>query len=267
MPELPDVEVMRRYAEARVLGRRIGTVSVRPDGMKTGTSEGTLRGALRTHDLRETRRHGKHLFLRSSEERGRWLRLHFGMTGWLHVWDGEGKGEEPDATRLRVDFEDGGHLAFVCPRKLGEIDLVEDPDAWVEAKGLGPDPMAKGFGLRDVRARLEGRSGAVKATLMNQEVLSGLGNVYTDEALFQAGIDPRVAVDTLDDDAVASLWRAVRRVLENAVEYGADPEAMPDTWLLPHREDGADCPRCGGTIRKTEVSGRATYFCDRHQED
>lgn len=267
MPELPDVEVMRRYAEVHALGRRIRTVSLRPDGTSTGASGGTLRGALRTHDLREARRHGKHLFLRSGEPRGRWLRLHFGMTGRLHAWDAGGKGDEPDGTRLRLDFEDGGHLAFICRRKLGAIDLVEDPAGWVEAKGLGPDPMAEGFGLKDVRARLEGRSGSVKATLMNQEVLAGLGNVYTDEALFQAGIDPRVAVDMLDDDGVASLWRSARRVLENAVEYGADPEAMPGTWLLPHREDGADCPRCDGTIRKTRVSGRATYFCDEHQED
>lgn len=263
MPELPDVDVFRGYLEEHALERKVTRVKLRPDGMTTETSEAVLRRALRGHPLTECRRHGKQLFVRSGEERGRWLRLHFGMTGSLHIHE---SGEEPDHTRLRLDFEDGGSLAFRCRRKLGQIGLVEDPDAWVKEKGLGPDPLSEGFDLRDFREALAGRTGTMKATLMNQEVLAGFGSVYTDESLFQAGIDPRVKAGELEDERVAGLWRAAKRVLEKSVEYRVDVEKMPGSWLLPHREEGSACPRCDGTIRKIKVSGRSTYFCDRHQE-
>jgi formamidopyrimidine-DNA glycosylase len=264
MPELPDVQVFRERLDEHALGRRVTTVGLHPDGMTVDTSASALRDAFRGHPLEESRRHGKQLFIRSGEERGRWLRLHFGMTGSLHVCD-EGE-KELDHTRLRFGFEDGGSLVFRCPRKLGQIGLVEDPDAWIREKGLGPDPLSEGFDLRDVRRVLKGRTGSIKATLMNQAIISGIGNIYADEALFQAGIHPGTPTNELEDDRVGELWRSARRVLEKAVEYRVDVERMPVSWLLPHREDGTACPRCGGTIRKAKFSGRSSCFCDRHQE-
>lgn len=270
MPELPDVQVFREYLQRHGLNRTITTVSVRADGMLEDVSEGTLRSALRGRSLDETRRHGKNLFARiaggdGGDGDGRWLRIHFGMTGhFVHL---AGDDDEPDHTRLRLDLAGGRSLAWTCARKLGAIGLVASPEAYVEEKGLGPDPTADGFGLRDFREVLDGRRGTVKGTLMNQEILAGVGNVYSDEALFQAGVHPETSVDELDEDRVGEVWRALDRVLRKTVEYRTDADArVPGTWLLPHRDEGADCPRCPGTIRRTSVSGRSSYFCDRHQE-
>ncbi len=265
MPEMPEIEAARRTVEERALRRTVETVSLRPAGLLVDTSEGTVRSALRGHRLTAARRHGKHLFVKSGEERGRWLRLHFGMTGTVRVHDSD-EGE-PDHTRLRLDLAGGRSLAWTCARKLGEIGLVASPEAFVEEEGLGPDPTLGGFGLREFRDVLAGRRGTIKGALMNQEILAGVGNVYSDEALFQAGVHPEASVDDLAEDEVAALWRALDRVLEKTVEYRTEEEArIPRTWLLPHREDGEGCPRCGGTIRKTRVSGRSSYFCVRHQK-
>ncbi len=265
MPEMPEIEAARRTVEERALRRTVETVSLRPAGLLVDTSEGTVRSALKDHRLTAARRHGKHLFVRSGEERGRWLRLHFGMTGTVRVYESDEP--EPDYTRLRLDLAGGRSLAWTCSRKLGEIGLVESPEAFVQEKGLGPDPTGDGFGLQDFREVLEGRRGTIKGTLMNQEILAGVGNAYSDEALFQAGVHPETSVDELDEEQVGEVWRALTKVLWKTVEYRTDDEArVPGSWLLPHREDGADCPRCGGTIRKARVSGRSSYFCDRHQE-
>ncbi len=263
MPELPDVEVFRRRAERLALDRTVEHASVRADGMLEDTSERSLCEALLGHQLCETFRHGKHLFLRSGEPRGRWLRLHFGMTGSLDVLEEDEA--EPEHVRLRLDFRGGSRLCYTCVRKFGEIGLVDAPASFIREQQLGPDPFAADFGLREFRRCLEGRSGTIKGTLMNQEVLAGLGNLYTDEALFQARIHPQTTVDELDADEVAELWHVIDRVLAKAVDYEAEVDRMPKTWLLRNREDGVDCPRCDGTIHRLELGGRATYVCDRHQ--
>lgn len=263
MPELPDVEVFRGIAEDHGLRRPIETVSIRPDGMTMTVAESTLHGALLGHTLTGTRRWGKHLFLRSGEGRHRWLRLHFGMTGSLVPM--AGGDDEPEHTRLRLDFRAGTALAYRCPRKFGEIGLVVSPERFAEAKGLGPDLLGDGFGPAAFRDRLQGRRGGLKSALMDQGRVAGLGNIYTDEILFQAGLHPETAVRELPDDDLEALYRTAVRVVEKAADVDVDVDRMPPRWLLPNREPGADCPRCSGTIRKTEVTGRPTYHCDGHQ--
>jgi formamidopyrimidine-DNA glycosylase len=269
MPELPDVETIRRRVEERALHRTVETVGVPSDRLLEGTSGSTLRDALRGHRLQETLRHGKHLFLRSGEDRRRWLRLHFGMTGSLVI---RGPGEppaEPDHVYLRLELEGGTTLSYRCPRTFGEIGLVEDPEVFVEEEGLGPD--AWGGGVTDALPpgafadAVEGRTGMLESTLMNQEVVAGLGNVYVDEILFQAGLHPETPVDALERDALLRLADTIREVLDGAVAAGADPESLPDDWLLPCREE-RDCPRCPGRVIETTVAGRTTWLCDTHQE-
>ncbi len=256
MPELPDVEIFRRYAQATSLRRRIDDVFLR-ENVVDGVHPQSIRDGLRGAQLTKTRRHGKHLFLGAST--GDWLRLHFGMTGHLEAFS---TGGMPEHTELRLDFADGSHLAFVDPRKLGEISLVDDPESFATERGLGPDPVADDLSAPEFRKRFEDRRGTLKGTLMNQEVLAGLGNVYVDEILFQAGIHPEsetaAAADTLD-----RLYDVMHRVIACAMDRGA--ESLPDTWLLPHREAGSACARCEGEIERIEVVGRATYLCPRHQ--
>ena len=263
MPELPDVEVFREIAAEHALHRPIETVSVRPDGMDTTVAGSTIRDALLGHTLTATRRWGKHLFLRSGEDRGRWLRLHFGMTGSLVALD-PGQ-DEPEHTRLRLDFRGGTALAFPCARKFGEIGLVEGPESFASEQSLGPDYLHDGVGPATFRDRLGDRRGGLKSALMDQEVMAGLGNIYSDETLFHAGHHPETDVRSLSADELEALFRTAVRVARRAVEARVDVDRMPDSWLLPNREADRPCPRCDGTIRKGEVSGRPTYHCDRHQ--
>lgn len=263
MPELPDVEVFRGIAEEHGLNRTIETVSVRPDGMTMTVAESTLRDALLGHTLTATHRWGKHLFLRSGEDRRRWLRLHFGMTGSLVSL--EGGDQEPEHTRLRLDFRGGTALAFPCPRKFGEIGLVDDPAAFADRQGLGPDYLHDGVGPATFRDRLADRRGGIKSALMDQGLMAGLGNIYADETLFQAGLHPETPVPEVSADRLEDLFDTAIDVIHGAVDARVDAGRMPDDWLLPQREDGRDCPRCDGTLRKTQVNGRPTYHCDGHQ--
>lgn len=259
MPELPDVQVLKDLVDATSLRQPIEDVMLHEE-MVEGAPPQDIRDGLRGAELAETDRHGKHLFLRAGD-RG-WLRLHFGMTGDLAAFS---KDEEPEHTQLRIDFADGSHLAFVCIRKFGEISWVDDPEGFIEEHDLGPDALddldREGF------RRLVGeRAGSIKGTLMNQESMAGLGNIYTDEILFHAGVHPESETASLGPETVDRLFEAMHEVLEGAIDARANPEDMPDDWLLPRREEGAGCPRDGGTLEKLEVSGRPTFVCTQPQE-
>ena len=259
MPELPDVELRKRYLDATALQRRIEHAKVPQSRMLQVTAD-HLRGQLKGRRLVASRRHGKYLF--GGLDSGAWLVLHFGMTGWLEAF--EDPDDEPEHTWLRLDLDDGFHVAYVCPRQFGEIDLCRDVDTFVSEHDLGPDGLAldeDGF-----LGRLEGRRGAVKPTLMYQQVLAGLGNVWVDEILFQHPLHPERPIPELGDEERRGLFRTMRRVVQEGIDRRVDPDDMPDSWLLGHREDGAECPRCGGEIRRITVSGRAGYHCPEHQQ-
>ena len=259
MPELPDVEVFKRYLDSTSLHREIDDVFLR-EQLVEDVSPQRIRDGLRSASLSETRRHGKHLFVRADDDG--WLRLHFGMTGRLEAYS---EGEAPDHTELLIEFADGSHLAFVDQRKFGAISWVADVDGFVEKKGLGPDPLVDDLSPSRFRKIVGERRGTIKGTLMNQDLIAGLGNVYVDEILFQAGLHPEAGADELSDGELGKIHSAMAHVIETAIDRGADVEELPDTWLLPYREEGVACPRCGGEIRHTEVSGRTTYYCGKHQ--
>ena len=259
MPELPDVEVYKQVIDATSLHRRIATVHVTADRI-LDVSERTLRVHLKGCRLQRTRRHGKWLFVGAD---GGWLLLHFGMTGKVAYRE---TGESPGFVKMALDFADGGTLHVVSRRKFGRIGWIDDPDRFIEDEKLGPDPLATdGFDRESFRKRLEGRRGAIKGTLMNQQVIAGLGNVYSDEILFQSDLDPEAATGQLRSSTVGTLHRTLRRVLRKAIEARTEPDQMPRSWLLPRREVGAECPRCSGTIRRKQVSGRSSYWCPSHQ--
>lgn len=195
MPELPDVEICKRYVDSTALHQSIASAEVLDDALLDGTSASAVRQALRGTSFEETRRHGKHLFVRRSS--ARWLGLHFGMSGELTYYERDGGASEYEY--FRVDFENGYRLALVIPRKLGRVRLLDDPDAFVAEKELGPDAL--GLDVETFAARLEDRRGMIKSALMDQTVIAGLGNIYADEVLFQAGIHPKTRVQALDEDA------------------------------------------------------------------
>lgn len=262
MPELPDVEVYRRRLTASGrLRKRVDEVRVDDERM-LDMSPTTLRRHLKGNRLVDPRVHGKWLLTRIDGD-GSWLAMHFGMTGDLASY---GKDDDPPRyERLRLTMSDGGRLGVVSRRLLGGIELTKDPERFAEAHALGPD--ARSLDADGFLKRLEGRSGAIKNVLMDQSVLAGIGNVYSDEALFHAHIDPRRKVTDLDERELRRLHGRLQYVIQRAVEAQADRGRMPNTWLLPHRRrKDADCPRCGIRLEHGKVGGRTTLWCPKESD-
>jgi formamidopyrimidine-DNA glycosylase len=256
VPELPDVEVYRRRLEHSGLHRRIDRVRVGDSTVLRAVSRQRLVRALNGRELVRCGRHGKHLFAETAEGEVT-LVMHFGMTGLLEV---DRRPEQADPhERFVLDFEDGCSLMFIDQRRLGFVTVVDDVDAYIREHDLGPDAMT--LEPRDLRGLLRGYRGGVKALLMDQSLVAGIGNIYSDEILFQARIGPRRPAASLDEAAVRRLHRQMRRVLRVAADRGADPEHVPESWLLRHREDGAPCPRGDGEIRKVRLGGRGAFLC------
>lgn len=263
MPELPDVENYRRFLQRHALHKRIDGVKVESAKILKDVSAPKLARALKGREFESTRRHGKHLL--ASLDGGGWLAFHFGMTGRFERFrDGE---EDPKHDRLRLDFAGGEHLAFINRRLLGRVELADDADDFVRGRSLGPDALS--LDERGFAERLSAKRRAVKSALMDQSVLAGIGNVYSDEILYHAGLHPKTSTGDLDRRTLKRLHRTMRRVLETAVEKGAGSEdverRVPRSWLLPRRRDGADCPRCGGRIEALKMQGRTAYLCPRCQ--
>lgn len=194
---------------------------------------------------------------------GGWLLLHFGMTGRLKYF--QDMAEDPPHDRLLVTFENGYHLALEDQRMPGKVDLIGDPEDFVEEHELGPDLLDLDFS--SFRERLRGRKGAVKSVLMNQQLFAGVGNIYSDEILFQARIHPKTGVERLDEKSVKKLHDETQRVLRAAIQRGANPQELPDSFLLPHRREGERCPRDNSEIQKIKVSGRTAYYCPACQPE
>jgi len=259
MPELPDVENFKRYLDATGLHKRIGHIALGSEKILHGITPQKLAAGLSGHELSRTRRHGKHLFAELDD--GPWLMLHFGMTGYLAYF--KHLADDPEHDRLRLDFDNGYHLAFVNQRLFGEVGLVGDPTDFVKEEGLGPDALS--LDEETLRDLLAGRRGQIKSALMDQSLIAGIGNVYSDEILFQSGVHPRTQVSTLGSGALHTLYETMVCVLRTAIDKGAGSQALidqlPGGWLLPHRQDGATCPRCGGEICSAKAAGRHAYYC------
>jgi formamidopyrimidine-DNA glycosylase len=260
MPELPDVETFKRYLDATALHREIVRVGVGREDILHGVSRQQLSRGLKGRQFEGSQRHGK--YLAAQLDRGGSLVLHFGMTGFLKYYKQGGR--DPPHARLWLDFANGYRLAYDCQRLLGMVTLTDDFDRFVERHRLGPDALA--LDRSDLEQRLHGRRGALKSALMNQSIFAGLGNVYSDEILFQARLHPKMSVAELSLVDRDQLFRNLRKVLDKAIEGKADPGRVPDSWLLPHRAAGAPCPAGNGHIQRTRVSGRTTYYCPECQQ-
>jgi formamidopyrimidine-DNA glycosylase len=260
MPELPDVEMFKRYLDATSLYQRIVDVDVRSAYLLKGVSGRELARALKGHRFESSRRHGKHLFVRADDDVS--LRLHFGMTGFLRYFKDDEK--TPPHVRVVFVFENDHRLAFDDQRMFGEIGLIKDVDEFVKKRGLGPDALDVDLG--DFKNILAKHRGAVKSILLNQKLIAGIGNIYADEILFRARIHPATGTSDLSDKALAKLFRAVGYILRKAIAAEADVDLMPKSWLLPHRGKGGKCPRCGGELRSATIGGRTAWFCTQCQK-
>lgn len=260
MPELPDMEAAKVYAESTSLNQKIDSVTVRNSKVIRGLSHKDLEKALAGNSFTSTYRYGKHLFLKLNS--GNWMTMHFGMTGNLKYYKEEN--ERPPYERVAIHFENGYTLSFDCLRMLGRINLTNDPQAFIQDKHLGPDALEVDHDTFIEKIKSKQRSN-LKATLMEQELISGIGNVYSDEILFQAGINPKKSPSELDEESLDHLYDVTRSVLETAVKSETNHEDIPDYFLLRNRKRGKPCPKGNGKIQTMKVAGRTSYYCSSCQ--
>jgi formamidopyrimidine-DNA glycosylase len=277
MPELPEVEILRRHLAVRIPGRRVEQVAIhqtRP--LRPGTVE-DMKAALTDAELTGIGRRAKYLvieFIGPTARDGR-LFVHLGMTGRLYLLPAT----EPIPRHVVASLEFGGdRLIFEDPRRFGRFTLDDGVLA-----GLGPEPLEVSFTAEVLAAGLKDSRSPVKTRLLDQSVVAGLGNIYVCESLHRAGISPFARAGGLPVDAVGRLHRAIREVLGEAIEvgqrigldfgagsdglfyFGSDAgsqavESGVERFRVYDRE-GVECPACGGVIRRENQAGRSTYFC------
>ena len=273
MPELPEVETIVRGLRACLPGRRIQAVTIRqPAILKTPPRRfiGCLLGAV----IKDVRRFGKHILLRMGrrgEDRTCWLIVHLGMTGQLVV--------EPTRRAARrhthawLELEGGESLRFIDPRRFGRLRVTSGEDLPEELSRLGPEPLE--IGAEDFVRRVRSRAAGMKSLLLDQRFLRGVGNIYADETLFRAGIHPATPGRRISPKRAKNLWRAMRRVLQEAIALGGssvsnyvDAAGQPGGFQFRHRvygRAGQPCVNCGARLRRAIIAGRGTAWCPKCQ--
>jgi formamidopyrimidine-DNA glycosylase len=278
MPELPEVETVMRGLAAKLLGRRLTYVAVNRADMRWPLPLGlaqTMTGAR----VASFRRRGKYILMRL--EGGTSVLLHLGMSGRM-VLSPARPNHAPPHEHLVLETDEGWHLGFVDPRRFGAIDLVAtaDEDSHRLLADLGPEPLEDGFTPAVLAEALAGRHTPLKAALLDQKVVAGLGNIYVSEALFRARLSPRRMAHTVPGARVLRLVPAIRETLTDAIAAGGSSlrdYVQPDgelgyfqhAWKVYSRE-GERCevcpgrPACAG-IRRLVQSGRSSFYCPRLQ--
>jgi formamidopyrimidine-DNA glycosylase len=275
MPELPEVETIRRQLERKVVGKAITEAEVLDPPWCAPRAPGEIEKALRGRRIRAVGRRGKYLVMELDQER--FLVMHLRMTGNL-LWTGPG--ETPDEQRylrFRMILDDGARILFVDQRRFGTGIVIEGRDAFDDYLGrrLGPEPLEVSFTAELLKETAQGRRAPVKAFLLDQRRVAGIGNIYADEALFRARIHPLKPAGRLRMWELQRLRDAIVAVLEEGiVSFGASidnyrdangAEGQMQNRFLVHLREGERCPRCGSTVTKLRAAGRGTYVCPRCQ--
>ncbi len=264
MPELPEVETSRRKAEPHLAGRRIAAVAVAEDPIVLdGASPRRVATALRGRRVDALRRKGKHLWFEL--DRRPWPLFHFGMGGDFHIY--RDASDRPRWWKLELVTDRGTRVAMTNARRLGRIRLRRDPAAEPPVSLLGPDPFLELPSARALTAGLAGRRAPIKAVLLDQGFLAGIGNWIADEVLYQAALDPRRPAAELAPAEVARLRARLRAILARAVAVGSDDARFPRTWLFHHRWGRNPDARTarGERIEYLTLGGRTTAWVPARQ--
>lgn len=272
MPELPEVEVITRDLQKSISGKKIRSIELfNPGILKSPGPEEFLRW-LCGNTVFEVSRRGKYILFYFTG--GLIMEVHLRMTG--RFFYREEPAEADRYTRAIFYFKGGSRLDYHDIRRFGTFLLEENNSPRLRSGKLGPDPLEEGFDLGKFRRLLEARKKrGIKSLLLNQEIICGLGNIYTDEALHRAGVHPAKQAGSLTSEEEKRLYHSIRATLEEAISFrGTSFSDYRDLWgregvfqkvLSVYRKKGDPCPVCGWPIQREVIAGRGTYLCRRCQ--
>lgn len=272
MPELPEVETIVRHLRETIITTDVEKVEpLLPKVIHTPDPVDFV-AQLTGKQITAVRRRGKYILISLSGNAV--LVVHLRMTGQL-VFEPQG-GDYPKHTHLVLHLSDG-RLRFTDLRQFGRFWLVPETELHTVSglRDLGVEPLSPGFKQKDFTAALGGRRGKIKALLLNQCFIAGMGNIYTDEALFRSRIHPERKANEISLHEAQGLYRAVKEVLKEGIAFGGTSvrdyvdgegkEGRFQDMLRVYGRKGESCPRCGETIMRIKTAGRGTYFCPRCQ--
>ena len=269
MPELPEVEVICRGLASTLRGRKITRVVIQNRRLRLPLPRGRLKGWVEGCEVISVSRRAKYLLI--TMESGARLVVHLGMSGRLALVTGEAPRKNHDHVRFILD--DGLELRFNDARRFGSVQVVTPAggDGVALFADIGPEPLSRAFSAAYLFERTRGRTRPIKNLLMDGTVVAGIGNIYANEALFVAGIDPARPAGELDRDGCGRLVRGCRQVLERAIACGGttisdfvNSSGVAGSFqceLQVYGRDGEGCRMCGSPIRRRVLAGRATYSC------
>lgn len=264
MPELPEITVLAHQMKAELVGKTIVGLDVLQPKI-LNVPEQDFREALTGAQVVDVAHHGKWIEVETTQG---WLLLGLGMGGEILLISGD---ELPEKRRLVIDFHDGTQLA-VNYWWFGYAHYAADLSEHKMVSKLGPDALD--LPLDAFRELLRGRRGGVKAFLLNQSRIAGIGNVYVQDPLFVARIHPLRKIDTLSDDEVEALWAAIQKTLYQSIDLGASAWEMDlhgvkgrwdESYFLVAYQEGKPCPECGTTVEKIRTGSTSSFICPQCQ--
>lgn len=273
MPELPEVEVLRRSLEPRIRGKRVEAVRVWSRALREPVNGPSLRRRLVGRRVLEADRRAKYLLLHAEGDST--LVVHLGMSGRLTLVEADEARQAHEHVGIYLDS--GERLRFRDPRRFGLVLALPTGSLNLDRhfRHLGIEPLEPVFSGQALAERAKGRRGPVKSFLMDARIAVGVGNIYASEALFDAGIHPRRSVGRMSTATWRRLADSVKRTLEQAIDQGGTTlndftdsggrEGYFQVSLAVYDRSGQACPRCGAVIRQIVQSGRSTYYCPRCQ--
>jgi formamidopyrimidine-DNA glycosylase len=278
MPELPEVETIVQDLRPSLIGRTIASARLSHDDVLRGVTRAQLTRGLGGATIRDLTRRAKHAIFALDTGRGpRRLVVQPGMTGALLHHDRPLADADARYCVLRAALADGGELVYRDVRRLGTILLLDDAGWRAYDGALGPEPLDEEFTFERMAASFQRSRQAVKKVLMDQRFVVGVGNIYANEALFAAGIDPSRAADAVSGEEYALLHHEVRRILAAAIRHrgttfrdyvtGTGDEGGFQFELFVYGREGEPCRICGTRLAGTHlIDGRTTVFCHRCQQ-
>lgn len=275
MPELPEVETIKRTLDPKLTGHTIISATVLFPGVIGNPSPDQFVAGLKNARVQGIRRRGKFLLIELSSAKT--LLIHFRMTGRLLYHPA--KTAPLNHVHVVFDLDDGGQLHFMDIRKFGRLWLLPNMalNQHSTLSALGREPLEEEFTREFLRLELRHHKTRIKSLLLDQRFIAGLGNIYADEALHLAGLHPEKTARDLSPVEITRLHRAIQRVLQDGIDHhGTTLRDYVDAtglagrhqdYLKVHRRAGLPCPVCGTKISRTKVGGRSTHFCPCCQRD
>ncbi len=258
MPELAEVETFKKYFDQTSLNQTITKVIV-TDVRILNTKEEDFKKSFIGKKFTDSLRHGKYLLVNL---KSCFLVIHFGMTGDLAYF--HKKENIPPYSKVVFFFENDYALSYISQRMFGRLEITDSIESFIKKKKLGPDALNMTF--EEFQDALKKRSTITKNALMNQSIIAGIGNIYSDEILFQSKIHPKTRINRINDQKVKTLYDEIKKVLTYGIKKEGILETYSSKFLIPHRKKDESCPNCGFIIERYEFQGRHGFFCPKCQE-